>query len=129
MYVCIIQVPLGIIPKNENKSDEMVDIMTALHKYVPIVEYTEELYIASIEDTVQVPQALLHPIILGGDQLTAARGRGAKKAKLHADTPASRLEGLVPAAEDWHTKVNLLEVSIRCLTGAVNVRDCYCVVV
>ena len=81
IYVCIVQVPLGIIPKNENKSDKMVDIMTSLHKYVPIVEYTEELYIASIDDTVHVPQALLHPIILGGDQLTAARGREGKEGK------------------------------------------------
>ena len=72
------------------------------------MEYTEELYIALIDDTVHVPHALLHPIILGGDQLTAARGRGAKKAKVHADIPASRLEGLIPAAENWHTKVNLV---------------------
>ena len=49
---------------------------------------------------------------MGGDQLTAARGRGAKKAKVHADSPTSRLEGLIPVAEDWHTKVVLLEVGI-----------------
>ena len=53
---------------------------------------------------------MFHPIIIGGDQLTASRARGAKKAKVHADSPVSRLEGLIPVAEDWHTKLNLLEV-------------------
>ena len=50
------------------------------------------------------------PIFVGGDQLTAARARGAQKAKVNALTPKSRLEGLVPAVEDWHTKVTLLTV-------------------
>ena len=60
--------------------------------------------------TVQVPGAFFHPILVGGDQLKAARGRGAKKAKVHTVSPTSRLEGLIPVAEDWHTKVTLLEV-------------------
>ena len=102
--------PLGIIPKKENKGDEMVEIMTNLHQYVPKVEYTEDCFISEIGGTVQVPGAFFYPILVGGDQLTAARGRGAKKAKVHADSPTSRLEGLIPVAQDWHTKVTLLEV-------------------
>ena len=97
------QVPLGIIPKNENKGVEMVEIMTNLHQYVPKVEYTEECFVPEIGETVQVPAAFLHPILIGGDQLTAARGRGAKKAKVYADSPSSRLEGLIPVAADWHS--------------------------
>ena len=53
---------------------------------------------------------MFHPIIIGGDPPTASRARGAKKAKVHADSPVSCLEGLIPVAEDWHTKLNLLEV-------------------
>ena len=49
----------------------------------------------------------MQPVLLGGDHLTAARARGANKTK---DAPTSRLEGLVPVAEDWHTKVIFLEV-------------------
>ena len=82
-----------------------------LHQYVPTVKYVEDCFIPSTGVTTQVPKASLHPIIIGGDQLTAARARGAKKAKLHVDSPISRLEGLIPVAEDWHTKVVLLEVS------------------
>ena len=92
------QVPLGILPMNETKGDEMVKIMSTLHQYVPSVQYTEDYFISSIGQTTQVPKASLHPIIIGGDQLTAARGRGAKKAKLHADSPTSRLEGMIPVA-------------------------------
>ena len=88
----------------------MVDIMSCLHTYVPTEDYTEQCFIPSSDSTVQVPKAVFHPIIIGGDQLTASRARGAKKAKVHADSPVSRLEGLIPVAEDWHTKLNLLEV-------------------
>lgn len=103
------------MPKNENKGDEMVEIMSSLHQYVPTVKYVEDCFIPSTGLTTQVPKASLHPIIIGGDQLTAARARGAKKAKLHVDSPISRLEGLIPVAEDWHTKVTLLEVSDICV--------------
>ena len=56
----------------------------------------------------------MHRILIGGDQLTAARARSAQKAKLNAQTPSKRLEGLVSVVEDWHTKANLLGVSIVC---------------
>ena len=35
----LMQVPLGIILKNENKIDEMVAIMSELHQYIPTTEY------------------------------------------------------------------------------------------
>ena len=85
----------------------MVEIMSSLHRYVPTVEYTEDYFISNIGQTFQVPNAFFHPILIGGDQLTAARGRGAKKGKVHAESPTSRLEGLIPVAQDWHTKVTL----------------------
>ena len=46
-----------------------------------------------------------------GDQKTAARARGAQKAKVNALTPSERLIGLIPVVADWHTKVKLLDVS------------------
>ncbi len=72
---------MGILPKNENKSSEMVEILADLHQYVPIAEYTEDTVVPGICDPVQVPKAYVHPIILGGDQLTANRARCAIKAK------------------------------------------------
>ena len=61
--------------------------------------YIKDCFISEIGKTVLVPGAFLHPVLIG-DQLTAARRRGAKKAKVHADSPTSRLEGLILVAED-----------------------------
>ena len=83
--------------------------MSHLHRNVPAVQYAEDHLISSTDQAVQLPKAYTHPILIGGDQLTADQGKGAKK--VHADSPTSRLEGLIPVAEDWHTKVTLLEVS------------------
>ena len=58
----------------------------------------------------QVQDAVFHRILLGGDQLTSTRARSAKRLKMNGISPVSRLEGLCPCAEDWHTKMNLLEV-------------------
>ena len=105
------QVPLGILPFNENKNEEMIQILSHLHQYVPVMEYDEDLFVPSINEEVTVPKALFSPVLLGGDQLTAARARGAKKAKVSANIPLKRLEGIVPVAEDWHTKMNFMAVS------------------
>ena len=103
---------MGIIPKNETRNDEMVDIMAHMHQYVPILESSAEVYVPSLDEIVKFHKARSFPIIVAGDQLTAARARGAKKAKCNSDSPTSRFEGLVPAATDWHTKQALLGVRI-----------------
>ena len=87
----------------------MVDIMTHLHQYVPMVSVSKEQSISTGE-IVQVEKATVHPTIICGDQLTAARARGAIKVKINSETAALRLAGIIPAIEDWHTKVILLEV-------------------
>ncbi len=71
--------------KNENKSDEMVDILTHLHQYVPIHSSTHACTL-STNETVEEERAALHPILVGGDQLTVARMRGAIKAKANSQT-------------------------------------------
>ena len=43
MLLFFIQIPLGIFLKNENKLDEMADIIDELHKYVPRVRTTQEV--------------------------------------------------------------------------------------
>ncbi len=95
----------------------MIEIVRHLHQYVPTIEYEEELTIPSIGEAVKVAKAKFSPLLLGGDQLTAARARGAKKAKVSSDLPIERLEGIVPVTEDCHTKMNFMGVgytSIHC---------------
>ena len=104
------KVPLGVLLKNENKADDMVEIMAHLHQYVPAVEYKSTVFIPSTGETVEVQNATMCKVLLGGDQLTVARARGAQKAKLNSTSPLTRLSGLIPCAEDWHTKLNLLGV-------------------
>ena len=53
----------------------------------------------------------MSPILLGGDQLTAARARAAQHCMTSELTAAKRLQGLLPVIEDWHTKQALLVVS------------------
>ena len=94
IYVSVFQVPLGVIPKNENKTKEMIAIMEELHRYVPSSESTS--------DYVRVPFA--------GDQLTATRAREVRDIRVNSKSCKSSLRGLVPFATDWHAKVNVVLV-------------------
>lgn len=79
--------PLGIIPRNENKTDQLIQIMEELHHYVPAK----------------------HQLSFAGDQLTAARARTARKIRVNSKDELKSLRGLVPFAADWHCKVNFME--------------------
>ena len=61
-----IQVPLGVILKNENKGDEMVEILSQMHQYVPAVQYTKSVRVPITGEEVQVSQASLHQILSWG---------------------------------------------------------------
>ncbi|KAL5489195.1 hypothetical protein EMCRGX_G018261 [Ephydatia muelleri] len=102
--------PLGIQLRDENKTEDMVIIMKEMQEYVPMVETVENVYVPSLDKTVQVTKTRAHLIEFAGDQKTAARERGAQKAKVCAVSHTNRLAGLVPVVADWHTKVKLLEV-------------------
>ena len=93
--------------KNENKYSEMIDVMSTLHEYVPVLNTDTS------ESSSQEPMnETLHPLLFGGDQLTAARARGCQELRINSDTATGRLQGLIPVAEDWHTSLTLLTVSI-----------------
>ena len=97
--------------KNENKGDDMVEIMSHLHQYVPSVKYTKKVNVMGTGE-VEVPHVHLKKILLEGDQLTAARTRGAKKGRVNSLSAVTRLEGIEPAAADFHVQLNLLDVSL-----------------
>ena len=79
--------------------------------FVPVIETNQQVDISDGR-TVTQPISTLHPLLFGGDQLTAARIRGAQEGKCNSITASNRFEGLIPVIEDWHTKVVLLEVGI-----------------
>lgn len=105
--------------KNENKTSEMVDIMGQMHDYTPAIQYTEEYEVLGTDEVIEIPRAHLHPILFGGDQLTAARARAAKDGKRNSYDPCLKFDWLIPVAEDWHTKLNLLGVCKTCYLGFI----------
>ena len=58
------QVPLGIILKNETKHDEMVEIMDHLHQYVPTVT-TREIVDAPGHASIDIPRDHFHQLAFG----------------------------------------------------------------
>lgn len=99
-----------MIDKNENKVDEMCDIMDELHKLVPS-KITQSNYTLPDGDVQSFLGETFHQLLLGGDQLTAARCRGSAAARCDSDTKKERLYGLMPVSEDWHAKYCLCKVS------------------
>ncbi len=99
--------------KSENKYEDMIDIMEHVHKYVPAIRTSEEVIIPSTGEHVRTESVDFHPVIFGGDQLTVKRARGSQKIRSNSTDEAEKLEGLLPLAEDWHTKVCLLEVRLK----------------
>ena len=95
--------------RNENKVDEMVDILGSAHQYVPTKEATFTVEIPEVGAT-ETKVENMHVILLGSDQLTAERARAASRIRQNSQHPVGRLEGILPVTEDWHSKVCLMEV-------------------
>ena len=53
--------------------------------------------------------------LFGGDQLTAARIRGAISLRCNHPNALERFEGLIPPVEDWHSRMVLMKVCIKFL--------------
>ena len=91
----LLQVPLGLIAKNENVNEDMVDILNHLQSlYVPMKE--RQLPTGSTE---RIP---VQTVFFGGDQLTEERARNVQLARSDGTTSEERLSGVWPKNEDWH---------------------------
>ena len=64
----------------------MIKIMSDVHQFVPVVECEKQVEINS-EMTISQDYSKVHSVLFGGDQLTAARIRGAQEAKSNSVTP------------------------------------------
>ena len=97
--------------KDENKLDEMVDILHELHRFVPAKSETTDVPVPNSGEVRSLSEIAFHRLLFGGDQLTAKRARAGVRIRNNSTNSADRLEGLLPVAEDWHAKVVFLEVS------------------
>ena len=86
--------------------------MEHMHQYVPLIERKIPITQFDNADDILVTTNCGTPILFGGDQLTVARIRLSKNIRDNAKTPTERLEGLVPAIQDWHIKQAILGVSL-----------------
>ena len=104
------QVPLGVLLKNEVRHEDMVSILEHLQQYVP--KNSMEQWVTDPDDQEEVQLMLdrFHNILFGGDQLTVERATGSKRDRSNECRGSERFEGLCPVIEDWHAKVCLLKV-------------------
>ena len=103
--------PLGVQLKNENKLKEMGEILLALNQYVPVKDGPP----IDSDDTCTATDAQVIPRLLFGDQLTVVRAKGAAALRSWHKIPLRRLEGFVPVTSDWHARLCLVTVSIKCI--------------
>lgn len=106
----------------------MLDILKAMHSYVPTIKRTttEKVVVNEVEEEVQLVKEEVQPVLFGGDQMTIERSRSIQNVLSNSDSVSARLEGLTPVVEDWHTKMCLYKVSHMCVCVCKFV--CVCVV-
>ena len=96
-FVVFIQVTLGVIEENPSTVAGVTNILRRLHKYVPEFDGDQ------------------HIIPCHGDGLSVERMRDSQRHNAGADTPAGRLEGVVPVPQEFHKRMLLLEVMLTIL--------------
>lgn len=104
-----------MLPYSEINYEDMIKCLEAIQVYVPATDVEREVTIPNKTgpDTVMKITDQQHKMTLvGGDQLTVARMRGAQKIRGNSETSQQRLDGILPVAEDWHAKMCFLEVNI-----------------
>ena len=82
-------------------------ILEDLHeRYLPTKPLQETIMLKD-GTTRSVDCTKYHQILIGGDQLTVARVRGAVGMRITHDTPLECLTGMLPVVEDWHAGFHL----------------------
>ena len=88
--------------------------MDQIQSYAPSKSKTKQAFSKDGEVVAEIEDTNFHRILVGGDQLTVARCRGAAAARSDHRTSLECLRGVVPVSEDWHTKRIFLMVNIEC---------------
>ena len=106
------QIPVGVQLRNENKLEEMANVLEEFHdKYVPSIPFHNSITLHD-GSTRTYDNTQFHNLLVGGDQFTAARARGAITLRLLHSNPVHHLDGITPIVEDWHARMTLVKVVI-----------------
>jgi len=84
--------------------------MEFLLKYVPSLTLIDSVTDPDTNESVILKHHKTHPLLFGGNLLTTERVRGCRRSRSNADEAGTKLQGLIPVVEDWHSKVALLKV-------------------
>jgi hypothetical protein len=84
---------LGVIQENPSSIAGTITILERLQKYVPVLADTPI------------------PVVVYGDALSCERHNDAHMARVTADTPLTRLEGVEPSPQEFHKRMLLLQVN------------------
>ena len=107
--------PLGVLLKNEDILEDMVDILDGLQKYIPTTTSIQKIDVCTEDENTRTVDIDVHHfshIPFGGDQLTVSRIRGSQRILFNSENGRERLEGFIPVIEDWHTKMCFMEVNM-----------------
>ena len=91
----------------------MVSNMEHLHQNAPAIHREERADIPCTEDQITLQVDEFHHILMGRDQLTVARARGAQRIRENSESASEYLQGLIPIVEDWHAKQCLMGVRMQ----------------
>ena len=100
--------------------------MDQIQSYAPSKSKTKQAVSKDGEVVAEIEDNNFHRILVGGDQLTVARCRGAAAARSDHCTSLECLRGVVPVSEDWHTKRIFLMVNIECAVILFCLVKCTC---
>ena len=89
---------MGVLFKNENLSDDMIDILKTFQSYIPF-------------EVVDGEKKFLNQLCVG-DQLSVERAVNCVHSVSNGYTPEDRLEGFTMQLGDWHTGVKIFGVMV-----------------
>lgn len=87
------QVPIGVLDKDESRVSDTIDILEEYHKYVPLK-----------------PNGQPFKLLLHADGLSVERGNNAQNARINGNTAWKQLKGLQMNIQEWHKRCLLLQV-------------------
>ena len=100
-----------MLDKDECSYDGMIAILDTLQKYVPSKQADHEMA-KKIPGNELEREKIFITVLVGGDQLSTSRARGALYIRGSSELEEDRLKGFLPVAEDWHGKVCFMQVCV-----------------
>jgi L1 cell adhesion molecule like protein len=107
-----------VLPFNEIEYQDMMKILEHIQTYSPSKQVEREFAVpgkTGEEATISIKDKQYAMTLVGGDQLTVARMRGAQRIRGNSENSEERFDGVLPVAEDWHAKICFMEVMEGCI--------------